>query len=419
MLTVRLTSSLGIQALVGRQATVATQASDYKCGALMCVSARIYGSTAEYVLSSTGKRPVGWMAMGFGQQMANSPMVIMWANDDGTVTLSQRTAAYEVMPTVDPDPPRVASFSKTLTSTSGSTVSFGYTIPANHDTRQSVIFAYGTEVPSSSAPDADLVKHVDFGVVQLNLATTFSTSTSFPSLPFPTSPGRPSHVRLDDLPLPRYQRFIVVHAFFCTLGFLVVLPVGSLLARYLRTFSSTWFRGHWMLQFVIAGPPIVTGFVFGVLSVTKAGAQHLSDKHKQLGVILFILYLVQCSLGATIHWIKPKDHKGRPPKNYAHVTLGLLIVALALYQVHSGYSSEWPKATGREPVLYGNVIFYGWAVLLPTLYITGLVFLPKQFRQENQRRKNEVLNDDEMPLNSNMTDGRYRDSDYNETLEMK
>jgi hypothetical protein len=53
---------------------------------------------------------------GFGQWMANSPMVIMWANADGTVTLSQRTAPREVMPTLDPNPSRVATLSNTLTS---------------------------------------------------------------------------------------------------------------------------------------------------------------------------------------------------------------------------------------------------------------------------------------------------------------
>lgn len=48
--------------------------------------------------------------------MANSPMVIMWANADGSVTLSQRTAPGEIMPTVDLSPPRIATLSDALTS---------------------------------------------------------------------------------------------------------------------------------------------------------------------------------------------------------------------------------------------------------------------------------------------------------------
>lgn len=41
-------------------------------------------------------------------------MVITWLNPDGKVTLSQRTAPGEIMPTVDSSPPRVATLSESL-----------------------------------------------------------------------------------------------------------------------------------------------------------------------------------------------------------------------------------------------------------------------------------------------------------------
>ena len=56
------------------------------------------------------------VSSGFGKQMAGTPMVIMWPNSDGTVTLSQRKAPYETQPTLDSNPPRVATLSKSLTS---------------------------------------------------------------------------------------------------------------------------------------------------------------------------------------------------------------------------------------------------------------------------------------------------------------
>jgi hypothetical protein len=55
---------------------------------------------------------------GFGDTMANSPMVIMWSNSDSTITLSQRMASAEVMPTVVANPPRVANLSTSLSSVS-------------------------------------------------------------------------------------------------------------------------------------------------------------------------------------------------------------------------------------------------------------------------------------------------------------
>lgn len=70
----------------------------------MCITATVNSSTVQYALTSTGKADLGYMAMGFGTQMAGSPMVIMWENSDGTFMLSQRTASGYVMHTVDSNP---------------------------------------------------------------------------------------------------------------------------------------------------------------------------------------------------------------------------------------------------------------------------------------------------------------------------
>ena len=98
-------------------------------------------------LQSQGKAPLGWMAMsvfctqvshaaaltyfyrGFGTQMANTPMVIMWNNSDGSITLSQRMASAEVMPTVVSNPPRNATTDMSAVSLTGSKPQFAFTIP--------------------------------------------------------------------------------------------------------------------------------------------------------------------------------------------------------------------------------------------------------------------------------------------------
>jgi hypothetical protein len=78
----------------------------------------------------------GWLIVffahrGFGNTMANSPMVIMWPNSDGTITLSQRLASSEVMPTVVSSPPRVATLSTSLSSVRyfGRSVSYVRSLP--------------------------------------------------------------------------------------------------------------------------------------------------------------------------------------------------------------------------------------------------------------------------------------------------
>lgn len=120
---------------------------------------------------------------------------------------------------------------------------------ANSDTKQFVIYAYGTEVPKSSAEDADIVQHVDFGTFSLDLTKSSSpTSTSAGSSP---TGGSEHDAPTVDIPLLPYQRLIVAHAIFCAIGFLVLLPAGVLIARYLRTFSNSWFTSHWIVQIAI------------------------------------------------------------------------------------------------------------------------------------------------------------------------
>ena len=162
------------------------------------------------------------------------------------------------------------------------------------------------------------------------------------------------------------------------ISFLVLLPAGALLARWLRTFSHHWFKGHWIIQFYITGPLIVTGIGLGIGAVSKVGAPHLDDDHKKWGIAIFVLYIVQCSLGGIIHFIKPKQKvdpttglplpRTRPPQNYSHAVLGLAIIALAFYQVHSGYKDEWPLVGRGEAPSGVNAAWIAWIVVSHLLF---------------------------------------------------
>ncbi|KAG6874453.1 hypothetical protein C0995_010361 [Termitomyces sp. Mi166 len=181
----------------------------------------------------------------------------MWPNGKDVV-LSQRKAPAEIMPTLDPNPPRIAKVDNSLTSKlnaeqlSGDKPSFGFTTPANSDTRQPVIIAFGTDAPGSSDPSATLRQHVEFKMVVLDLTKGGSmTPTSGSSAAAPTKTSSAGHGMnpTDDIPFLPYQRMIVAHGIFLTVAFLLLLPGGALLARYLRTFTPAWFVGHVIVQF--------------------------------------------------------------------------------------------------------------------------------------------------------------------------
>ncbi|KII92708.1 hypothetical protein PLICRDRAFT_481813 [Plicaturopsis crispa FD-325 SS-3] len=372
----------GTQRLAKRD-DATTLTGDVKCFTDMCISAAVNGSTTKYVLQSTGSKTLGWIAMGFGTKMSNSKMVIMWPNSGSAITLSQRTATGHVMPVVDANPPRVATLSSASSNTSGTQPMFAFTIPSNSDKSQNIIYAFGSDTPSSSAKNATFKEHIVHGTYSLDLTGAITAeqaaspaSNSNSSSPTASPSGSAG-------PLLRYQKLIIAHAILSVLGFLLFLPLGVLIARYVRTISPVWFLGHSVTQVAIAGPIIVSGVALGISAVQTDDGMHVNDTHKRWGIAIFVLYFVQCGAGAVIHRFKPSTNGRRPIQNYVHALMGLTLIAFAFYEVRTGYSQEWPNQTGRGKLPRAiPIVWYIWIVLLPVLYLAGLALLPKQFKQE-------------------------------------
>jgi cytochrome b561 len=324
------------------------------------------------------------MAVGFGNEMVNTPIVLMWGNADGSVTLSQRKTSSYTMPTVDRAPPKVATLGETISTASAS--EFRFTVEAESETTQNIIYAFSREAPSSSAVDARITIHQEKGMLTLDLSKPLASNDD--------SPGVAGTVALTAT-----QKLVVAHAVFCGLGFLFLLPSGVLLARFFRTFTPTWFKGHWSIQFAISGPVILIGFSLAIAAVAQKGSPHFSPGHKAWGLVLIVLYLVQCSLGSFIHFVKPKKQTTRPPQNYAHAVLGLFIIGVAFYQVRTGYTVAWPSSTGRATPEAVNLVWIIWLVLMVLLYVGGLAFLPKQWRQEKLSRISRHPSEEKHELN--------------------
>ncbi|KAF8504109.1 hypothetical protein JB92DRAFT_2968863 [Gautieria morchelliformis] len=336
---------------------------------LMCITGSVSGSTVTYQLQSITSQTLGWMAIGFGSQMANTPMVIMWPNTDGTMTLSQRQASGLVMPTPVASPTNVATAATSLSTLSGSQPVLAFTI-AGSASQVPLIWAFGTTRPSAAA-DSTLQQHLSSGTLTLDLTKTLSSVNGTTS----------SSSSSTNTPLLPYEKMIIAHAVVATFGFLFLLPGGVLLARYTRTISPKWYTGHWVIQAALAGPTVVAGIILGFKATDQAGIS-FTTKHQNVGIALLVLYFVQCFLGAFIHFVKIPFRFKRPPQNYGHAILGLTILALALYQVRLGYKQEWPNITGRTLSNGVNIVWIVWTVLLAVLYFGGLAYLPRQWRQE-------------------------------------
>lgn len=357
---------------------------DVQCGPFMCIGAAVKGNNIEYVMQSTGTQMPGWMAMGFGDGMVGSPMVVMWANADGSFSLSQRQAKDHVLPAVVPNPTRVATVSVDLSVATGQQPKFAYTIPMDGNMQPQLIWAFGTDMPTAAQPSrATFLQHVGFGQMTLNLNSNTSVSIlESPALSLESNNGSGQPAKKTS----SAEMVVLAHAIVCAVAFLVIMPAGALLARYYRTFSPTWFKGHWILQFGISAPFVLAGAILA-FSISHVGGPKVWNTHTQVGVLLFSLYVVQCMLGSIIHFWKPKNMKGRPPQNYAHAVLGITIIALAFFQVRTGYKWEWPNVSGQAAPMAIDVLWYIWVVVIPLAYFGGLAFLKKQYRQEKESRE--------------------------------
>jgi len=115
------------------------------------------------------------------------------------------------------------------------------------------------------------VQHDDSGALTLNL---LGNSTS-------VDPGDDDS-DLASIPLTSSQKIFLAHAVFMTLAFIVILPLGVLQARLLRTFvpGTWWFTTHWILQWPFSSMLIIIGFILAVYEVDKLKTGHFNSTHK-------------------------------------------------------------------------------------------------------------------------------------------
>ena len=127
------------------------------------------------------------------------------------------------------------------------------------------IFAlsYSSYKASTDKNLADPARHIPFhsvvGVFMLNFTNEFGTSTPHPS-PKTTLP-------ITTKEYSKLENLIRLHAFLVSFGFLVLLPIGTLVARYSRVYNVKWFPYHWKINGYIAGPIITVGVLLGPIIV--------------------------------------------------------------------------------------------------------------------------------------------------------
>lgn len=129
-----------------------------------------------------------------------------------------------------------------------------------------------------------------------------------------------------------------------TVGWGILLPLGVIVARYLRPFTDpAWFYAHVFIQ--MAGYSLgVAGWATG-LRLGSYSVGIVYRKHRSIGIALFAIATLQ----VTAILLRPKkDHKIRKGWNLYHYTLGATILVLGILNIFYGFDMLSPPSKWRH-----------------------------------------------------------------------
>ncbi|XP_078172797.1 cytochrome b561 and DOMON domain-containing protein At3g07570-like [Carex rostrata] len=151
------------------------------------------------------------------------------------------------------------------------------------------------------------------------------------------------------------------HALLVILGWGLLLPIGALVARYLKRYGHAhWFYCHISIQIV--------GFALGVAGVVvgfdlnDSGFVHY-DTHKALGIVILVSGCLQ-AMALLAHPVQ--TNKLRKHWNHLHHNIGRLIIGFGISNIFLGLSISHEKSSWY--IAYG-VCLGAWVIAALSLEI--------------------------------------------------
>ncbi|XP_054818070.1 cytochrome b561 and DOMON domain-containing protein At5g47530-like [Prosopis cineraria] len=178
-----------------------------------------------------------------------------------------------------------------------------------------------------------------------------------------------------------------MHGIFNGIGWGILMPMGAMMARYLKAFEVTrprWFHVHRACQ-ILAYLFGSAGFALGIYMSTNLSlsAFHL---HASVGIAVFTISTVQILFA--IFFRPHKTHKTRIFWNVFHYVLGYGVIVLAIFNMFRGFSISNYPTTWKNPY-FGFTVLVGSVALVLEVLTWFLVC-----KRRIETKKNQVSNDD-------------------------
>lgn len=379
---------VGSAAAVTAAAASSEMYADSMCNSNLCLAA-IY-SPAEKMLNMTmsaqgGGAPMGWYAVGTGNVMAGSNMMIGWIDSTNNIMMSQRTT-----PSGHKDPQvaitaQAAVMDMAASTTNATTTVWKWAFPLSStdptpNKQTAFIWAVNKGNNPADASDAHLKQHKSYGTTFLDMTKPYTAANTGSTVDTPATSssssnsdsGADGEANDDEEPraLGMSNNLIIAHMVFMILAWLILVPAAILVARYGRLLFH-WFPVHRNIQ-LAAFVSVLIAFILIVVEV--GSGEHFDSDHAKAGLAIFVVLFVQMALGLVGHRTK-RFHVSR----IVHVVVGLGITVTAVWNVTSGLQLwDWGVP------MWATYVVWAWGALLLVIYLVGLVFLRKDLRQHRE-----------------------------------
>lgn len=169
-----------------------------------------------------------------------------------------------------------------------------------------------------------------------------------------------------------------IHGVVNTISWGILLPIGAIIARYLKVFKSAdpaWFYLH--VAFQCSGYIIgLSGWIIGLQlgSDSKGITYH---KHRNLGIAIFALATLQ----VFALFLRPnKDHKYRLHWNIYHYLIGYGVIVMSIVNIFEGFDILDPAKKWKNA--YIAIIAILGAVALALEAVTWPIVITRRSRDD-------------------------------------
>ncbi|KAL5865349.1 hypothetical protein ACOSQ3_002863 [Xanthoceras sorbifolium] len=184
------------------------------------------------------------------------------------------------------------------------------------------------------------------------------------------------------------QRRRNVHGVLNAVGWGILMPLGAMIARYLKVFKSAnpaWFYIHVACQcsaYVIGVAGWATGVKLGIDNPVT-----WNEAHRNVGMDLFCLATLQMfSLG-----LRPKpDHKYRFHWTVYHRLVAYAIIALSVFNILSGLGLLEPDTRLWLGMFYLLAAFGVMSIILEIITWSIVIHRKREDRKKNSQNINGV-----------------------------